>query len=85
MLVTVCDNRASKYVDSVVHEIEPMSEERKLYPEDQARVDSVLHSGYNDVERKPFRPLYMMIMLNVVIITLLVLSKWLVTRAGITW
>ncbi len=62
-----------------------MSEERKLYPEDQARVDSVLHSGYNDVERKPFRPLYMMIMLNVVIIALLVLSKWIVSRAGITW
>ena len=62
-----------------------MSEERKLYPEDQTRVDSVLHSGYNDVERKPFRPLYMMIMLNVVVVALLFLSKWLVHRAGITW
>lgn len=62
-----------------------MTEERRLYPEDQARVDSVLHTGYNDVERKPFRPLYMMIMLNAVIIILLVLSKWLVHRAGITW
>ncbi len=64
---------------------EPMSDERRLYPEDQARVDSVLNKGYNDVERKPFRPLYMMIMLNVVIVALLVLSKWLVARAGITW
>lgn len=63
-----------------------MSEQHsKLYPEDQARVDSVLHTNYNDVERKPFRPLYMMIMLNVVVIVLLVLSKWLVSRAGITW
>jgi hypothetical protein len=62
-----------------------MSEERKLYPEDQARVDSVLHSGYNDVERKPFRPLYMMILLNVVTIALLFLSKWIVKSAGISW
>lgn len=62
-----------------------MSKERRLYPEDQARVDSVLHTGYNDVERKPFRPLYMMIMLNVVIFVLLFLSKWLVRSAGITW
>jgi len=62
-----------------------MSEERRLYPEDQARVDSVLHSGYNDVERKPFRPLYMMIMLNVVVVVLFFLSKWIVKSAGITW
>ncbi len=62
-----------------------MSKDRKLYPEDQARVDSVLHKGYNSVERKPFRPLYMMIMVNVVVVVLLFLSKWLVHSAGITW
>jgi len=60
-------------------------EERKLYPEDQARVDEFLRTGYNDVERKPFRPLYMMILLNVVTIGLLFLSKWIVHRAGIGW
>ena len=62
-----------------------MSEERKLYPEDQARVDEYLRTGYNYVERKPFRPLYMMIMLNVVTIALLALSKWIAYSAGITW
>jgi hypothetical protein len=62
-----------------------MSEERKLYPDDQARVDEYLRTGYNDVERKPFRPLYMMIMLNVVTIALLALSKWIAYSAGITW
>ncbi len=61
------------------------TEERKLYPEDQARVDSVIRSGYNDVERKPFRPLYMIILLNVVTVALLFLSRWIVHRAGITW
>ena len=32
-----------------------MSEENNLSAEDQARVDQVLNSGYNRVERKPFR------------------------------
>lgn len=62
-----------------------MSKERKLYPEDQARVDEFLRTGYNDVERKPFRPWYMMIMLNVVVVALLFLSQWIVHRAGINW
>lgn len=62
-----------------------MTKERRLYPEDQARVDSILHSGYNSVERKPFRPIYMMVMLNVVVVALLFLTKWLVHRAGISW
>ncbi len=62
-----------------------MSEERKLYPEDQARVDEFLHTGYNDVERKPFRPLYMMIMLHVVIVVLFGISKWIAYAAGIDW
>jgi hypothetical protein len=57
--------------------------ENRLYPEDQARVDEYLRSGYNDVERKPFRPLYMMIMLNVVTVGFLLLSLWIVRRAGI--
>ncbi|WP_372748726.1 DUF3094 family protein, partial [Litorivivens sp.] len=33
-----------------------MSQDRKLYPEDQQRVDEYLKSGYNDTPRKPFKP-----------------------------
>ena len=33
-----------------------MSEENKLSKEDQDRVDNYLESGFNSVERKPFRP-----------------------------
>jgi len=33
-----------------------MKPPRKLYPEDQAKVDQYLQEGYNDVERKAFRP-----------------------------
>lgn len=58
--------------------------DNRLYPEDQARVDQYLRSGHNDVERKPFRPIYMMIMLNVVIVALLLLSMGLVRLAGIS-
>ena len=29
---------------------------RKLSPEDQAKVDQFLQEGYNDVDRKAFRP-----------------------------
>lgn len=44
-----------------------MSEERKLYPEDQARVNGYLREGYNSVERKPFRPIFLMVMLMTVV------------------
>ncbi|MDB6061292.1 MAG: hypothetical protein JWM78_1395 [Verrucomicrobiaceae bacterium] len=57
--------------------------ENRLYPEDQARVDEYLRTGYNDVERKPFRPIYMMILVNVVTVAFLLLSLWIVRSAGI--
>ena len=62
-----------------------MSEERKLYPEDQARVDEYLRTGYNDVERKPFRPLYMMILLLTVTFSFSGIAVWVAHRAGIYW
>ena len=62
-----------------------MSEERKLFPEDQARVDEYLRTGYNDVERKPFRPLYMMILLLTVTFSFSGIAVWVAHRAGIYW
>jgi hypothetical protein len=62
-----------------------MSEERKLYPEDQARVDEYLRTGYNTVPRKPFRPIYMVILLTVVTFAFSFLSVWIAHRAGIYW
>ena len=38
----------------------------KLSTEDQARVDSVTTSGIHSVERKPFKPLRLLVMLVVV-------------------
>lgn len=60
-----------------------MSNDNRLYPEDQARVDEYLRSGYNAVERKPFRPLYMMILLLAVMLGCTGLSVVIARVAGI--
>ncbi len=44
-----------------------MNKKRELSPEDQARVDAYLKQGYNDVERKPFRPLRLLFVLWIVV------------------
>jgi hypothetical protein len=45
-----------------------------LSPEDQRRVDEVTRSGIHSVERKPFRPIYMMVMLLIVTTVLMGLA-----------
>lgn len=57
--------------------------ERKLSEEDQARVDAYLKSGYNSVERKPFKPLRMMFFLAIVVTLLTLLSLWIAHSAGV--
>lgn len=52
-----------------------MSEEKQLSEEDMERVRSVINSGYNRTERKPFRPL---ILLGVIWIVVAILG-------GISW
>lgn len=60
-----------------------MSEERKLSPEDQARVDHFLRTGYNDVERKPFRPFRLMFILALVVTGFSIFSLLLARLYGI--
>jgi hypothetical protein len=60
-----------------------MGKERKLYPEDQARVDAYLHEGYNSVERKPFRPLRLFVMLIVVVTSFSALCLVITRLAGV--
>ena len=57
--------------------------ERKLRPEDQARVDAFLKRGVNSVERKPFKPLRLMLLLIAVVMALSLFSQWLAHRAGV--
>lgn len=44
-----------------------MEKEKELKPEDQALVDEYLQRGYNDVERKPFKPLRLLLVLWIVV------------------
>lgn len=51
----------------------------KLSPEDQARVDAYNKRGYNDVERRPFRPLLLLFILFLVVSSLGLISY------GLAW
>jgi hypothetical protein len=57
--------------------------ERELRPEDQARVDAFLKRGVNSVERKPFKPVYLLILLIVAVGSLSLFSQWLAKQAGV--
>ena len=57
--------------------------ENRLYPEDQAKVDAFIRRGVNSVERKPFRPLRLLLILIGVVVSLSILSQLLAHWAGI--
>jgi len=59
------------------------SYENRLYPEDQARVDGFLKRGVNSVERKPFRPGLMIILLIVVVTGFSLLSQLIARWSGV--
>jgi hypothetical protein len=59
------------------------SYQNSLHPEDQEKVDEFLKRGVNAVERKPFRPGRLLIMLVVVVLGLSIFSQWLARWAGI--
>ena len=54
-----------------------------LHPEDQQKVDEFISRGVNSVERKPFRPGRMMLMLILVVTGLSILSQFLARYAGV--
>ena len=54
-----------------------------LHPEDQDKVDEFISRGVNSVERKPFKPLRMMILLILVVTGLSILSQYLARFAGV--
>ena len=59
------------------------SHKNRLYPEDQAKVDEFITRGVNSVERKPFRPGRLLIVLIVVVFTLSAFSQFLARWAGV--
>lgn len=70
-----------------MNENEPVSPDKSynnaLYPEDQKKVDEFISRGVNSVERKPFRPGLLVIMLIVVVTGLSILSQFLARWAGV--
>jgi len=59
------------------------SYENRLHPEDQARVDGFLKRGVNSVERKPFRPGLMIILLIAVVTGFSLLSQLIARWSGV--
>jgi DUF3094 family protein len=59
------------------------SHQNRLYPEDQEKVDGFIERGVNSVERKPFRPLRLLIILIGVVMGLSILSQLLARWAGV--
>jgi Protein of unknown function (DUF3094) len=55
----------------------------RLHPEDQARVDEFIRRGVNSVERKPFRPMRLLLILIVIVTGLSIFSQFLARWAGI--
>lgn len=58
-------------------------DEPRLSPEDQAKVDAFVSTGINSVERKPFRPIRLMLFLIVVVTGLSFVSLLLGRLAGV--
>ncbi len=59
------------------------SYQNRLYPEDQEKVDAFIARGVNSVERKPFRPLRLLVMLVVVVLSLSALAQFLAHWWGV--
>ena len=55
---------------------------KKLSGADQARVDAFLERGVNSVERKPFKPLFLIFLLMAVVAALSLLSQGIAQWAG---
>ena len=59
------------------------SYQNRLHPEDQARVDEFIKRGVNSVERKPFRPLRLLLILIAIVMALSIFSQLLARWSGI--
>ena len=59
-----------------------MFDDTKLSKEDQKRVDAYLSSGFNSVNRAPFRPLRLLILIWMVVGALGLISWYIGKQAG---
>lgn len=59
------------------------SYQNTLYPEDQKKVDEFIRRGVNSVERKPFKPIRLLLVLIGVVMLLSIFSQLLARWAGV--
>jgi hypothetical protein len=59
------------------------SDEPRLKPEDQAKVDEFCSKGVNSVERRPFKPFRMMLLLIGVTLAFSLLSQGIARWSGV--
>ena len=59
------------------------SYQNRLHPQDQQRVDEFIKRGVNSVERKPFRPMRLLLLLIAIVMGLSIFSQLLVRWAGV--
>jgi hypothetical protein len=64
-------------------EMQDKSYQNRLHPEDQAKVDGFINRGINSVDRKPFRPMRLLLLLIAVVTGLSLLSQFLARWAGV--
>ncbi len=62
---------------------EDKSYQNRLYPQDQERVDEFIKRGVNSVERKPFRPMRLLLILIAIVMGLSIFSQLVVRWAGV--
>lgn len=74
---------AAFFMTEQVPEETDINAANRLYPEDQAKVDAFTREGINAVERKPFRPFRLLLVLIAIVFGLSVFSQMLVRWAGI--
>lgn len=78
-----CASRTRKDMADEPEENLDKSYQNRLYPKDQEKVDEFVKRGINSVERKPFRPMRLLILLIVVVMGLSILSQFLARWAGV--
>jgi len=59
------------------------SDRPRLSSEDQQRVESVIHRGVNSIERKPFRPWLLLVIILGVLSVMSGLSYWIAWQHGV--
>ena len=74
---------ATAKLNTMTDDTRDRSYTNNLYPEDQKKVDEFVSRGINSVERKPFKPLRLVLMLVAVVTTLSIFSQFLARWAGV--